>query len=576
MKRPGSANVQFIQRIPVDVIDKVRGMELAIPVAGRVVRKRISQSTPDIRLSLGTSDRAVGKERHAVVASYLQGVWQAVRNGPRRLTHKEVVALAGEEYRTWAGAFEDDPGSPETWARVTSDNVRAEAGLFGRAGLMIAPDDVVRAKSREERFGSFADAALARHGLVVDADSRTRLIAQISTVMREVGELNFARALGDYTPDPAPDRFPSFAGTKETPPTRPTGVRLQDLLAKMSSERGHAPKTRSEWARAVGSLTDHAKTTEETAFTTAMIVAWLDSLVAKGLAAKTINDGYLAAVKAVFAWADVRIGSNPAERVPRIRRSSEKSGQRGFTLQEAEQVLAAAARETNPVRRWLPWLMAYTGARAGEVAQLRRQDIKQEPETGIWYLDLSPTAGRLKNKPSERVVPLHPHLVELGFPEWAQSQPNERLFYTDRSERKGGGERRSRKSVAINRLGDWVRDHVAVEAVKAGEVAPNHGWRHRFTTEMVNLDVPDAVRKRLTGHRLDGQDNRYVGRLVMERLHEAVARLPRKRPGVQVIASRLGHRTDTGGCCLHQSARTRRPYGSLGTRSCRGQPHSYR
>ena len=157
--------------------------------------------------------------------------------------------------------------------------------------------------------------------------------------------------------------------------------------------------------------------------------------------------------------------------------------------------------------------------------QLRREDVKQEPETGLWMMDFAPGAGRVKNKASRRVVPLHDHLIELGFVEWVEAQPAGRLFYEDRE---GGDEdgKRSRKSVAVNRLGDWIRG-LGLEAVLSGEVSPNHGWRHRFSTELVNLDVSDTRRKRITGHRLEGQDNRYVGALEMRRLHEAVNRLPR-------------------------------------------------
>ncbi|MBB3903591.1 site-specific integrase [Methylobacterium brachythecii] len=527
MKRPGSSFHQFVQRIPADVIGKVRGMTLTIPVGETVVVRRISAATPDVRISLGTRDDNEAKHRHAVATGYLQGVWRAVREGPRRLTHKEAVALAGEAYSAWTEAFEDDPGPPEMWAQVTAHNVQADAGTFGRAAFFIGPDEGRRARSMEERFGRGADAVLARHGLIVDADSRARLIDQIGRAMLQAGEANFARADGDYSPDPAAVRFPKFDTVRSEPAKpAPSGVTIGDLLNKMSAERNHAPKTRSEWTRAVRSLTDHAKVTDPAALTTPMVVAWMDSLVTQGLKAKTINDVYLAAVKALFAWAEVRIGSNPVAKVPRIKRNDEESNERGYTLAEAETVLRAALLESNPARRWLPWLMAYSGARAGEIVQLRRQDIRQEPESGVWYLDFNPEAGRLKNKPSQRVVPLHPHLIEMGFVTWAKGQANERLFYRERAGGAPAG-RRDPKSVTINRVGDWVRDDVAVAAVRAGEVAPNHGWRHRFSTELVNLEVPDTTRKRLTGHRLDGEDNRYVGKIVMERLHAAVAKLPR-------------------------------------------------
>ncbi|GEO99928.1 hypothetical protein GCM10007887_23110 [Methylobacterium haplocladii] len=534
MKRPGSTVHQFVQRIPADVIDKVRGMTLTIPVGETVVVRQVSSTTPDVRVSLGTRDGNEAKQRQAIVTGYLQGVWRAVREGPRRLTHKETVGLAGEAYRAWTDAFEDDPGSPEMWAQVTAHNVQADAGTFGRAAFFIGPDEQRRAKSMNERFGREADAVLARHGLIVDTDSRERVIDQIGRAMLEAGEANFARADGDYTPDPASNRFPMFSAPRtELVKPAPSGLTIGDLLDKMAAERNHAPKTRSEWARAVRSLTDHAKTTNPAAVTTPMVVAWMDSLVAQGLKAKTINDVYLAAVKALFVWAEVRIGNNPVAKVPRIKRNDEESNERGYTLAEAETVLQAALGESNPARRWLPWLMAYSGARAGEIVQLRRQDIRQEPESGVWYLDFNPEAGRLKNKPSQRVVPLHPHLIEMGFVTWAKGQANERLFYRDRAGSALDG-RRDPKSVTINRVGDWVRDDVGVAAVQAGEVAPNHGWRHRFSTELVNLEVPDTTRKRLTGHRLDGEDNRYVGRIVMERLHAAVAKLPR------YLADRVG------------------------------------
>ncbi len=56
MKRPGSSIHQFVQRIPADVIDKVRGMTLTIPVGDTVVVRRISATTPDVRVPLGTRD----------------------------------------------------------------------------------------------------------------------------------------------------------------------------------------------------------------------------------------------------------------------------------------------------------------------------------------------------------------------------------------------------------------------------------------------------------------------------------------------------------------------------------------
>ena len=65
---------------------------------------------------------------------------------------------------------------------------------------------------------------------------------------------------------------------------------------------------------------------------------------------------------------------------------------------------------------WLPLIAAYTGARREEIAGLAPEDIVTED--GIAAFHFRPTEiRRLKNRPSQRKVPIHPHLLELGFME---------------------------------------------------------------------------------------------------------------------------------------------------------------
>jgi hypothetical protein len=57
-------------------------------------------------------------------------------------------------------------------------------------------------------------------------------------------------------------------------------------------------------------------------------------------------------------------------------------------------------------RRWVPWLCAYTGARVGELTQLRAGDVqaRQGPAGSIWVLRLTPDAGQDKES-SRRARP---------------------------------------------------------------------------------------------------------------------------------------------------------------------------
>jgi integrase len=77
---------------------------------------------------------------------------------------------------------------------------------------------------------------------------------------------------------------------------------------------------------------------------------------------------------------------------------------------------ALAIKDTNsPIKaacRWAPWLCAYSGARAGEITQLRGQDIEQRD--GFVVLKTKPEAGDVKGSKA-RTVPIHEHVIAQGF-----------------------------------------------------------------------------------------------------------------------------------------------------------------
>lgn len=67
-------------------------------------------------------------------------------------------------------------------------------------------------------------------------------------------------------------------------------------------------------------------------------------------------------------------------------------------------------------RYWLPWLALYSGARLNELAQLHVADVRQEHEQWILHVTNEGSEGkRTKTGGSQRVVPVHSRLIELGF-----------------------------------------------------------------------------------------------------------------------------------------------------------------
>ena len=80
-------------------------------------------------------------------------------------------------------------------------------------------------------------------------------------------------------------------------------------------------------------------------------------------------------------------------------------------------------------RRWVPWLCAYSGARAGEMTQLRGCDVLQR---GPFHsMTITPDAGPVKDR-ELRIVPLHEHIIEQGFLAFVREVGKGPLFYNPR------------------------------------------------------------------------------------------------------------------------------------------------
>jgi integrase len=244
--------------------------------------------------------------------------------------------------------------------------------------------------------------------------------------------------------EPPPEAGLSAEGRLATsaPPNQSVLVTLTDILEGWWREAkavGRKPSTFESYRNTITGLTkfleadrpadheDASKVTPED------VVRFKDHRLANGISAKTVKDSDLAGLKTVFGWAvtNRRLAQNPATGITIKLAKPAKLRSKGFTDVEARAILSAAlkvdAREskTKAALHWVPWLAAYTGARSGELAQLRRQDV--EEIDGVWLLKITPEAGTVKTN-EVRLVPLHSHLIDLGFPTFVQQSADGPLF----------------------------------------------------------------------------------------------------------------------------------------------------
>jgi hypothetical protein len=100
----------------------------------------------EIKFSLGTKDWDEAVLRCNEHNLRLEREWRAnlVSTTPDELSHRQIVALAGEFYEETVAAHRDEPGSPNVW----DEKQRALAKLKARGFLRIAADAVLATRGK--------------------------------------------------------------------------------------------------------------------------------------------------------------------------------------------------------------------------------------------------------------------------------------------------------------------------------------------------------------------------------------------------------------------------------------------
>jgi integrase len=332
-------------------------------------------------------------------------------------------------------------------------------------------------------------------------------------------------ARGNYSTD-------TYAAALPHRKPQDTGESPWQLFQAWIAAKQPADSTVEGWRYMFTNLTDHFSGRSAGSITEDEAREWLHGLITPKRSARTVSRNWKRAVAAVFGWATheaKRIGDNPFERVRiTVPRSVRKREEKSFTAKETATILSASlaiqddAAPDAACKRWVPWLCAYSGARPGEITQLRGEDVTTQD--GIPILHLTPDAGTIKDK-SVRSIPIHEHLIEQGFIEWAKARGPGPLFYRPRSKRVETDPTKVKKSPgaqARQRLADWVR----AIGVTDRNVSPNHGWRHTFKVIGRRTGISDKHLDDICGHAAPSEGRDYGPTPLVDK-EAAIRRFPR-------------------------------------------------
>lgn len=506
INRSGRYHARLV--VPKDLRGIIGKTELRTPLGG------------DYKQALKLLHGAVAQLQHQIALAE-QKAGQGQAKPPRYPLAPDQIAHSHYMQRM---AFDDELRNDPRYAAVGVDDV-----------LVSRLREAVAGKANDAELGALVGAQVERFRAAgnLDAEPGSPEWREIARALCHAELEALARAAerdeGDFSGTPT---TPIIANA-QPPEKAPQPVSLQGLWEDYVAARVQAGFMRDGGKRqrpVIENLRKHLRHNDARRVTKKNLLEWRDHLM-KELSAKTVNDIYLSAVRSLFAWAveNDRLPENVAATVKQPKRKKEYGRERGYTDAEAVKVLKASrayqpkkdefghireADQTVAMKRWVPIICAFTGARVSEITQLRKEDIREVD--GHWVARITPDAGTVKAG-GYRDVPLHRQIVEQGFIDFVDAAASGPLFHNATEPEKY----RKAAQIVSNKLSDWLR----LGKLTPEGLQPNHAWRHRLKTQCRELGISDRVVDAIQGHAGKTAGDNY-GDVTLKTKTDTVERLP--------------------------------------------------
>jgi len=282
-------------------------------------------------------------------------------------------------------------------------------------------------------------------------------------------------------------------------------VQLHGNLPVVSVRKKHA----LEYRKALQDVPRH-RTGDLLGATLPAQAAWgREHQEAPRITAATINK-QLGAVQSVCIWADEN-GLLPddaqwTDPFSKLRLPEDRSERTSFEISELQLLFDApvftehkfplGAHEAAGF--WLPILALFSGARQAELGSLTVANVQTDAETGaalLYFVTERARGKRLKTDASERVVPVHPEVIRLGF-----------LSYVAARRQDDGADAWLFPSVAPDRgragvpaWSQWFGRYLRAAGV-TDKAKVFHSFRHTVKDALRRGRTDHEVREALIGH----------------------------------------------------------------------------
>ncbi|MBJ7577465.1 site-specific integrase [Devosia sp. MC532] len=170
---------------------------------------------------------------------------------------------------------------------------------------------------------------------------------------------------------------------------------------------------------------------------------------------------------------------------------------------------------------WVPLISLYSGARLGEIIQLRTADVQEAQGVLHFVLVDEHEDQRLKTANAQRLIPVHPELVKMGLARLVERRrrvKQERLF-PDLPMGEDG--------YYSSPFSKFFTRFLVTCDVKTAKTS-FHSFRHNFEDACRDAEMPTEIMNTLQGHSEKAMAARYGKGYVLPKLDEWVRRIEYK------------------------------------------------
>ncbi|MEN3974301.1 site-specific integrase [Emcibacter sp. SYSU 3D8] len=239
----------------------------------------------------------------------------------------------------------------------------------------------------------------------------------------------------------------------------------------------------------------------------------------------TAKGKYLIPMKLFFRWCKESglLGINPAEGINHRAPKKTTKPRSPFDASELQILFDAplfrgcrsSGRVTEPGnfqvrdhRFWMPLIALFTGARLGEICQLRVADIVTEE--GVPCFDINDAGDKnLKTAASKRLTPIHRELLDIGFLDYvAQRRRSGSALLWPAVKKGASGYESDPESKRLNRL----LGQILGEDLRRRRSLSFHSFRHTMIDALRAADVGEDVRHAVVGHEGTHVEQQHYGK----------------------------------------------------------------